>query len=346
MILLSKPRSNAERISLAAEFQARGLVIRELPTRQGPLQAVLDFDAALLSSLPDTNGSYTLFEPPVPYVLAGNSLIDLPTTIHIAGQPLFGGDTFTVIAGPCSVESEDQIMSAARSVQGNGAAVLRGGAFKPRSSPYAFQGMGEEGLERLAQAGKAVGLPVITEVLDHDDLDVVSRYADIVQVGARNSQNYALLKRLGRLRKPVLLKRGMMMTIEELLLSAEYIMSGGNMEVILCERGIRTFETGTRNTLDISAVPLLKQKTHLPVVVDPSHAAGSWKLVTPLALAALAVGADGIMVEVHPVPELAKSDGPQSLKPERFHELMERIRLLLPVIGRTLPVPRQTPFPA
>jgi len=244
------------------------------------------------------------------------------------GDVVIGGGTFVVMAGPCSVESHDQIMESAYTVIKGRGHILRGGAFKPRTSPYSFQGMEEEGLRLLSKARESLGLPFITEVMNTTDVDLVEEYADILQIGARNVQNFPLLKKVGRSRKPVLLKRGLMTTIEELLMSAEYILSSGNEEVMLCERGIRTFETATRNTLDISAVPVLKECTHLPVIVDPSHAAGHWRYVAPLAKAAVAVGADGILVEVHPHPELAVSDGLQSLKPERFYKLMEELRTL------------------
>jgi 3-deoxy-7-phosphoheptulonate synthase len=232
------------------------------------------------------------------------------------------------MAGPCAVESEEQLMESAYIVKKGGAQILRGGAYKPRTSPYSFQGMEEEGLKLLEQARTRVGLPTITEVINPADVDLVESYVDILQIGARNVQNFPLLKKVGRSRKPVLLKRGMMTTIEELLMSAEYILSSGNPNVMLCERGIRTFETATRNTLDISAVPVLKSLTHLPVIVDPSHAAGQWQYVIPLSRAAVAVGADGILVEMHPTPEKAVSDGAQSLKPEKFYQLMEEIKAL------------------
>ena len=219
-------------------------------------------------------------------------------------------------------------MESAYIVKKGGAHILRGGAYKPRTSPYSFQGMEEEGLKLLKQVRERTGLPVVTEVMNTTEVDLVEAHADILQIGARNIQNFALLKKVGQARKPVLLKRGMMTTIEELLMSAEYILSSGNDQVILCERGIRTFETATRNTLDLSAVPVLKQATHLPVIVDPSHAAGHWKYVIPLARAAVAVGADGLIIEVHPEPEKAVSDGMQSLKPEKFYQLMEDVRVL------------------
>ncbi len=262
-----------------------------------------------------------------PYKLACREFREANTIVSV-GNVAVGGNSAVVMAGPCSVESEEQIMESAYIARKGGADILRGGAFKPRTSPYAFQGMEEEGLKILKQAGDSVGLPVVTEVMNTTDVDLVEEYADMLQIGARNVQNFALLKKVGKAKKPVLLKRGMMTTIEELLMSAEYILSSGNEKVVLCERGIRTFETATRNTLDISAVPVLKELTHLPVIVDPSHAAGHWKYVRSLARCALAVGADGIMVEVHPEPERAVSDGIQSLKPERFYQMMEEFRTL------------------
>jgi 3-deoxy-7-phosphoheptulonate synthase len=272
----------------------------------------------------------------IPYVLASKKHQHHPTIIRLGHGVTVGGRCLTLIAGPCSIESKAQMMSSARAVKTAGAHILRGGAFKPRSSPYTFQGHGECGLKLLREAGEMTGMPVITEVMDTEQLDLVCEYTDIIQIGARNCQNFSLLKKLGKVKKPVLLKRGMMNRIEEFLLAAEYILCAGNTKVILCERGIRTFETETRNTLDISAVPLLKQKTHLPVLVDPSHATGNWRLIEPLSLAALAAGADGIMVEVHPRPQTALSDGYQSLKPERFQTLVQRIRTLLPVIERSI----------
>ena len=228
------------------------------------------------------------------------------------------------------------LLDTAERVKEAGATLLRGGAFKPRSSPYSFQGLGEEGLKYLAEVREITGLPVVTELMDPRDADLVMKYADMVQIGARNMQNFRLLKEVGIHHKPVLLKRGMSSTIKELLMSAEYIMSVGNYNIVLCERGIRTFEEYTRNTLDLSAVPSLKQLSHLPVIVDPSHGAGKWDLVSPLALAAVAVGADGIMVEVHPHPEVALSDGPQALIPNRFRALMDQMRALAPIVGRAL----------
>jgi 3-deoxy-7-phosphoheptulonate synthase len=255
------------------------------------------------------------------------------------GGATIGGEEFVVIAGPCSVESQEQMLSTACAVKDAGCVVLRGGAFKPRTSPYSFQGLGEEGLKLLALARQQTGLPVVTEVMDSADLPLLTAYADIIQVGARNVQNFSLLKKVGACGKPVLLKRGLMTTIEELLQSAEYILASGNPEVILCERGIRTFETATRNTLDLSAVCVLKERTHLPVIVDPSHAVGHRRFVAPLSRAALAVGADGIMVEVHCTPDTALCDGDQSLNPVDFAALMGELTTMGPTLRHRLARP-------
>ncbi len=270
-----------------------------------------------------------------PFKLASREFHPQDTVVSINGISV-GGNQIIMMAGPCAVESREQLLATAEAVKAAGAHVLRGGAFKPRTSPYSFQGLGEEGLRLLAEARKVTHLPVITEVMSPEQVPLVTTYADILQVGARNMQNYALLHAVGEAQRPVMLKRGMMSTIEELLMSAEYILSHGNNRVILCERGIRTFETYTRNTLDISAVPLLKQLSHLPVVVDPSHGTGKWELVAPVARAAVAAGADGLIIEVHPNPEEAISDGAQSLKPHRFAEMMVSLRAIAKAVGRTL----------
>ncbi|MBB5021581.1 3-deoxy-7-phosphoheptulonate synthase [Desulfurispira natronophila] len=262
-----------------------------------------------------------------PYKLASLETKTDPTVVAV-GPARFGGGHASVIAGPCSVESPEQVLEAAVAVKSAGARALRGGAFKPRTSPYSFQGMGEDGLKWLRSAGDEVGLPIVTEVMNPRDLELVERYADVLQIGARNIQNFSLLKLIGETRKPVLLKRGMSTTIEEFLMSAEYILSEGNREVILCERGIRTFENATRNTLDISAIPVLHQRTHLPIIVDPSHATGFASLVPSLSMAAMAAGADGLMIEVHPNPDMALCDGPQSLNPQQFANLMKRLEVL------------------
>lgn len=271
-----------------------------------------------------------------PYKLASRETRKGPSVIKIDGGVEVGGARLCVMAGPCSVESEKQILETAKAVKEAGAHMLRGGAFKPRTSPYEFQGLEEEGLKLLAKARKETGLPVITEVMGPEDVELVGKYADVLQVGARNVQNFPLLKELGRSRKAVFLKRGLSTTIREWLLSAEYILSGGNPNVILCERGIRTFETSTRNTLDLNAVPVLREQTHLPVIVDPSHGTGQWQYVAPMALAAIAAGADGLMIEVHNDPAHALSDGAQALFPEQFEELMRELRIIVPALNRTI----------
>lgn len=271
-----------------------------------------------------------------PYKLASREVQPQTSEIEIAPGLVIGGNEFVVMAGPCAVESREQIKESALAVKQGGARALRGGAFKPRTSPYSFQGMEEEGLKLLAEARELTGLPIVTEVVNPRDVELVAKYADVMQVGARNTQNFALLKMLGQLDKPILLKRGMATTIQEFLMSAEYILSEGNKRVILCERGIRTFETATRNTLDISAVPVLKQQTHLPVMIDPSHATGHAHLVAPMCYAAAAAGADGLIVEVHPCPEEAASDGPQSLRPEDFNAMMKKLKLFVEAADRTL----------
>lgn len=271
-----------------------------------------------------------------PYKLASLEVQPEPSAVEIAPGLAIGGKEFIVVAGPCAVETREQICDTAKAVKSAGARLLRGGAFKPRTSPYSFQGMEEEGLKLLAEARELTGLPIVTEVVNPRDVELVARYADVMQVGARNTQNFALLKMLGQLDKPILLKRGMATTIQEFLMSAEYVLSEGNRKVILCERGIRTFETATRNTLDISAVPVLKQQTHLPVMIDPSHATGHSALVPSMCYAAAAAGADGLLVEVHPCPENATSDGPQSLRPDDFTAMMKKLRQFVDVCERTL----------
>jgi len=272
-----------------------------------------------------------------PYKLVGRTFKASDTVVDVAGVKV-GGPEVVVMAGPCSVETKEQVTSVARSVQAAGARVLRGGAFKPRTSPYSFQGHGEEALRWMRAAADELGLAVVSEVMDTRAIDMMLRYVDCFQVGARNMQNFDLLKELGRVRRPVLLKRGMSATIEEWLLSAEYILAGGNHDVILCERGIRTFENATRNTVDISAIPVVKKRSHLPILVDPSHGTGSRDRVTPMARAAIAAGADGLLIEVHDDPDQALSDGAQSLYPEQFDRLMAELRAIAPVLDRTLPL--------
>jgi len=289
-------------------------------------------DAANFVTLPGVERVIPILKP---YKLASRDFRAKDSVVQV-GDVRIGGGTFTVMAGPCAVESEEQTLEAARRVKAAGAVVLRGGAFKPRTSPYAFQGLGKQGLEILAKARKETGLPVITEVMTVEDVPLVAEYADILQIGARNSQNFNLLDAVGRQEKPVLLKRGLSGTLEELLLSAEYILSRGNSNVILCERGIRTYEKATRNTLDISAVPVLKKLSHLPVVIDPSHATGVREYVPPLAKAAAAVGADGVIIEVHPCPEKALCDGPQSLTPEMLEALIRDLGAVAKAVGLTM----------
>jgi 3-deoxy-7-phosphoheptulonate synthase len=271
-----------------------------------------------------------------PYKLASRDFKKENSVIDIGKGVKVGGKKLVVMAGPCSVENEKLLIDIAKKVKKAGATVLRGGAFKPRTSPYAFQGLGLKGLKFLANASKETGLPIVTEVMDTRDVEVIAKYADIFQVGARNMQNFNLLKEVGKTRKPVLLKRGMSNTIKELLMSAEYVLSEGNFNVILCERGIRTFEDATRFTLDISAVPAVKGLSHLPIIVDPSHATGKWGLVEPCAKAGIAAGADGLIIEVHPKPEEAMSDGEQSLLPENFEHLMKEVERIAESVDREL----------
>jgi len=274
-----------------------------------------------------------------PYKLASKEFSAQNTIVRVGANASIGSEVLTVIAGPCSVENRTMLYETAHAVQAAGATILRGGAFKPRSSPYSFQGLGKQALELLAEVRAETGLPVVTEVLDTRDVDIVAEHADMMQVGARNMQNFALLSELGRVQRPVLLKRGLSATITELLMSAEYIMAHGNHQVVLCERGIRTYERATRNTLDISAIPVLKRETHLPVIVDPSHAGGDSDLVAPLAFAAVAAGADGLIIEVHPDPESALSDGDQSLNPGAFSTVMDRLVAFAAAAGKTFEAP-------
>ena len=271
-----------------------------------------------------------------PYKKANRIFHPQDTIVNVDGIKIGGNEKIVIIGGPCSVESEASIMEIAREVKDAGACMLRGGAYKPRTSPYAFQGMGTEGILALEHAKKIYGLPVVTELMSADKIDEFVEHVDIIQIGARNMQNFELLKAVGKTNKPVLLKRGLANTIEEWIMAAEYIMAGGNENVILCERGIRTFEKYTRNTLDLSVIPIIKEKTHLPIIIDPSHATGDWKLVESASLAAIAAGADGLIIEVHNKPECALSDGAQSLKPDKFKELIEKGRKIAQVIGRDI----------
>ncbi len=311
----------AAHISKGTERTIIGAIGDERVLQEGPLEA-FPFVEEVLPILK-------------PYKLASREFKPDGSIVNVDGV-LVGGQQVVVMAGPCAVESRAGLLEIAQYVKAGGGRILRGGAYKPRTSPYSFQGLGEEGLAYLAEAKRATGLPIATELMDSRYADAVYQYADLIQIGARNMQNFKLLTEVGSRRKPVLLKRGSSSTVKELLLAAEYILSEGNYDVILCERGIRTFEDATRNTLDLSAVPLIKRLSHLPVVVDPSHGTGKWHLVSPMALAAVAAGADGIMVEIHPHPEEALSDGPQALLPSTFETLMNELNRVAQAVGRSL----------
>ncbi len=298
----------------------------------GGVGGKVDFDLEVFEVMEGVKEAHRIASP---YKLASRHFNPAGTVVKV-GDVDIGGDCLVVMAGPCSIESRDQIERIAEIVAQAGARMIRGGAFKPRSSPYSFQGLGEEGLKLLREAADRHGLKVISEVMDHTQIPLLEAYADMLQVGARNMQNFNLLRELGRSRKPVLLKRGISATIEELLLSAEYIMSGGNYRLVLCERGIRTFETYTRNTMDISAIPVVKKLSHLPIIADPSHGTGRRDKVSPMARAAIAAGADGLLIEVHYAPDRAASDGFQTLYPDQFRQLMDQLRLIAPVVGRRL----------
>jgi 3-deoxy-7-phosphoheptulonate synthase len=336
LIVMRADATKEDVAAVEAKIRDLGFAPNEIPgpTRlaigitgnQGPL------DPGLFNVLPGVAEAVPVSKP---WKLVSREVKPNDTAVKIgAGQ--FGGGKFGVIAGPCAVESREQVHAAAKAVKAAGARFLRGGAFKPRTSPYAFQGMKEEGLKILAEAREATGLPIVTEVMDTRDVELVARYADVLQIGARNMQNFSLLEAVGGVGKPVMLKRGLSATIQEFLMAAEYIVKQGNYDVILCERGIRTFETMTRNTLDLGSIPLIKRLTHLPIIVDPSHGTGDRASVPAMARAAVALGADGLMVEVHPQPDKALSDGPQSLTPEGFAALMTSVRAIAGVVGLEL----------
>lgn len=335
IIVLRKDTTQEEIDHVVEKIKGTGLAVHISKGKERTIIGAIG-DENLLTGLPleAIPGVESVMPILKPYKLVSREFRKEGTVIDVQGVKI--GDTeLQVIAGPCSVENRESLISCAKEVQAAGAKILRGGAFKPRTSPYDFQGLGVEGLKLLSEAKKATGLPIISELMDPRDAEVFSQYVDIVQIGARNMQNFRLLTEVGRMRKPVLLKRGLAATIKEFLMSAEYIAAQGNGNIILCERGIRTFETATRNTLDLSAVPVLKEETHLPIFIDPSHAVGRWGLVAPLAKAAVAVGADGLMIEVHPDPENALCDGAQSLKPSKFARLMEDLKKVAVSIGRT-----------
>jgi 3-deoxy-7-phosphoheptulonate synthase len=336
LVVMQEGASEAQIQAVIDRMVAKGFNVHRstgvVHTVLGGVGPMDDFDPAEFDVMDGVKECHRIMSP---YKLASRHFRPGGTKVVI-GDVEIGGEQVVIMAGPCSVESRDQIGWSAEQVAAAGAKVIRGGAFKPRSSPYAFQGLGEEGLGLLREAADRHGLLVISEVMDQSQIPVMLRYVDILQVGARNMQNFTLLRELGKVEKPVLLKRGISATIEELLLSAEYIMSGGNYNVILCERGIRTFETYTRNTMDISAIPVVKKLSHLPMVADPSHGTGRRDKVIPMARAAVAAGADGLLIEVHPNPDAALSDGAQSLFPEQFTELMKQLRMIAPAVGRTI----------
>ena len=338
MVVIMKPGFTPEQLQQAIRTMEAGGV--KVMVSKGSETTILGAEGNAaginqeeLSLLPGVDRVMRVTEP---YKKANRKYHPDDSLVDLGGGALVGGKRLAVIAGPCSVESEAQIVGVAKAVQAAGAAALRGGAFKPRTSPYAFQGMGNDGIRLLQEARAVTGLPIVTEIMSTDNVEMFEMCVDVIQVWARNMQNFDLLKQLGKTTKPILLKRGLSSTIEEWLMSAEYIMAGGNERVILCERGIRTFETATRNTLDLSAIPVLRQMTHLPVIVDPSHATGVSRLVKPMALASVVSGADGLMIEVHNDPKHALCDGAQSLTPEAFADVAEQVRQVLPFRCRTL----------
>ena len=340
MIIVTTPDISPDALDrIIEEVERHGLRAHVSRGEQRTIVGCIGDDAKLSeSALAMLEGVDRVIPVLKPYKLASREYSAVNTAIPF-GDPagtIVGGREIVVIAGPCSVEGREMLSQTAHAVQAVGARMLRGGAFKPRTSPYAFQGMGEEGLALLAAVRADTGMPVVTEVMDPRQVELVASYADVLQIGARNMQNFALLTEVGRVQRPVLLKRGLSATISELLMAAEYIMAQGNGDVILCERGIRTYETATRNTLDVAAIPVLKKETHLPVIVDPSHAGGRADLVAPLAMAAIAAGADGLIIEVHPEPAKARSDGEQSLTPSAFAELMQQVAAIANAVGRSV----------
>ena len=340
MIIVTRPDASAEQMDHIRErVEALGLrTVVTYGSTQNIIGCIGDDDLLRELALLQLPGVQQVVPVMKPYKLAAREFVADPTVVRVgdvAGASI-GGREIAVIAGPCSVEGREMLLQSAQAVKAAGASLLRGGAYKPRSSPYAFQGLGETALKMLAEVRAATGLPIVTEVMDTRQVEIVAEHADVLQIGARNMQNFSLLSEVGRIQRPVLLKRGLSATIKELLMAAEYIMAQGNRDVILCERGIRTYETATRNTFDVAAIPVLKQETHLPVIVDPSHAGGRADLVAPLSYAAIAAGADGLIIEVHPTPQSALSDGDQSLTPEAFAALMKSLQPFVAAVGRTL----------
>ncbi len=335
MIIVLKPNATQEQVDkVVGRIHKRGLdthiVAGAGQTVIGCIGDTAKIDAKLFEVSEYVDKVMHVQEP---FKLANRAFHPEDSIIDVSGVKI-GGDNIAVIAGPCSIESKEQVLEIAKRTQAAGAQLLRGGAFKPRTSPYSFQGMGEEGLDILCEVREMTGMPIVTELMSTDYIDLFDERVDLIQIGARNMQNFDLLKQLGRTKKPILLKRGLTATFEEWIMSAEYIMASGNKNVILCERGVRTFETYTRNTLDLQSIPVLKKKSHLPIIIDPSHAGGKWWLVNPMACASVAAGADGLMIEVHNDPESALCDGAQSLRPENFEDTMEKIRKIAPVFGK------------
>ena len=338
MLVVMKAHATEEQVRAVCEkIESAGLRAHPLPGAQRTAIGITGNQGMVEIGLEDLAGVQEVIRVSKPYKLVSRDVKEEDTVIRFpATGASIGGRELAVIAGPCAVESREQAFRAAERVSRAGARFFRGGAYKPRTSPYAFQGLGEEGLRILAEIRERLGLAIVTEAIDNESLELVEKYADVIQIGARNMQNFSLLKRAGRARKPVLLKRGMAATLEEFLMAAEYVMSEGNYQVILCERGVRTFVDHTRNTLDLSVVPAVHRLSHLPILVDPSHGTGRRDKVIPLSRAAVAVGADGLIVEVHPDPDRALSDGMQSIYPEQFDELMSEVRQIAPVVERTL----------
>jgi 3-deoxy-7-phosphoheptulonate synthase len=341
MLVIMRHDATEEEIrGVVAVIEEMGYQARPMPGRQRTTVGVVGNDGRVNADrLAALDGVFECLHVTPPYKQASREWKQEGTIVRLPGGLSIGGDEVVAMAGPCSVESEKQILASAHAVRDAGATILRGGAYKPRSSPYSFQGLGLPGLKLLAKAREETGLLIITEAMDPEGADLVAEHADIIQIGARNMQNYSLLKRVGKLKKPVLLKRGLSATIQELLLSAEYILAEGNPDVILCERGIRSFDSQTRNLFDLSAIPVVKKLSHLPIVADPSHGTGLREFVPPMARAAVAAGADGLLVEVHPQPDRAVSDGAQTLTPEQFDRMMREVRAIAEVIGRRVAEP-------
>jgi 3-deoxy-7-phosphoheptulonate synthase len=345
IVVMSRNAARQEIDNVERKLQELGFkthpIFGEVKTVIGAIGDKRILNSVNISTMPGVESLVPIMKP---YKLAGRELKQTPSVIDIGGITV-GGNELAVIAGPCAIESEESFIETARKVKEAGASILRGGAFKPRSSPYSFQGLQEDGLKIMAKAREITGMKIVTEVVDTRDVELVASYADVIQIGARNMQNFRLLHEVGLTSKPILLKRGLAATIEEWLMAAEYIMDAGNESIILCERGIRTYETSTRNTIDISAIPVVKELSHLPIIVDPSHAAGNWKYVGALSKAAIAAGADGLIIEVHIDPPNALSDGPQSLRPSKFRQLMEEFQTVASAVGRSIRKTEDTSVP-